>query len=156
MLMRSLLSRERRRPAGFIKPPAHPLGKALKPASPPSRCCRRSRPKGGSHDIHREQAEQAVETVDPKPNAFLASRLLDLELVHGLGNGRERPLVHERLAAHMPHELQRPAPEILEGVVADRSPVGGELIIGRNDRHGIKGLHVLGPEASRLCGRQSR
>src|SRR5262249_51654690 len=80
------------------------------------------------HDADLEQAEQALEAVDPEADALAAGARLDAELVYGVGHGRQGALMEEGLAGDAAHQLEGAAGEVEERFLGDRLPVGGQLL----------------------------
>ena len=66
-----------------------------------------------------DEAEEAVEVIDPEPRAFAPFALFDRERVNCLRDRRQLSLVIEGRASDVAHELERPAPEMRKGPLPD-------------------------------------
>src|SRR3954470_21704245 len=94
-----------------------------------------------------DEAEEAVQIIDPKPGAFAALPLLDSDVVHAGRDRRQRALVVEGGAVHMPDQLERPVAEMRQSLLPDARPVSRELLLRRSDRVGQKLKNILARDA---------
>ena len=95
-----------------------------------------------------DQPEESIQVVDPQPHSFAAFALLNAQLVHGGRNVlRQRPLVIEGRAVHVPHQLERAMPEMRQRFLPDLAPIVGEFFFRRHNRVGQKLQDVLSRNA---------